>query len=70
MGWGSEIRDSKKLSRTHFVFLFLVYLKCYYFQHTLLLTSRGEVLAFGDNTDGQCGHGEMKSKTGQFLTLT
>jgi len=32
-------------------------------KHTLLLTSNGEVLAFGDNTDGQCGQGEMKSKT-------
>ncbi|XP_023340146.1 protein RCC2 homolog isoform X2 [Eurytemora carolleeae] len=32
-------------------------------RHTLLLTSRGEVLACGDNTDGQCGQGEMKSTT-------
>jgi alpha-tubulin suppressor-like RCC1 family protein len=38
-------------------------------QHTLLLTSNGEVLAFGDNTDGQCGQGEMKSKTGKTFSL-
>lgn len=29
-------------------------------KHTLLLTSQGEVLAAGDNSDGQCGKGEMK----------
>ena len=34
-------------------------------RHTLLLTSLGSVLAFGDNTDGQCGQGEMKTKNGQ-----
>jgi len=32
-------------------------------KHTLLLTSKGEVLACGDNTEGQCAQGEMKSKT-------
>merc|ERR1719495_2538114 len=32
-------------------------------KHTLLLTSKGEVLACGDNQEGQCGQGEMKSKT-------
>jgi len=31
-------------------------------RHTLLLTSLGSVLATGDNTDGQCGQGEMKTK--------
>ena len=30
--------------------------------HTLLLTSVGTVLAFGDNTDGQCAQGDMKTK--------
>ena len=34
-------------------------------RHTLLLTSLGTVLAFGDNTDGQCGQGEMKTKNGE-----
>ena len=34
-----------------------------FYQHTLLLTSKGEVLACGDNQEGQCGQGEMKSKT-------
>lgn len=32
-------------------------------RHTLLLTSRGEVLTCGDNSDGQCGQGEMKTAT-------
>jgi len=32
-------------------------------RHSLLLTSRGDVLAFGDNSDGQCAQGEMKNKT-------
>jgi len=31
-------------------------------RHTLLLTSRGDVLACGDNSDGQCAQGEMKTK--------
>lgn len=31
-------------------------------RHTLLLTSQGKVLASGENSDGQCGRGEMKSK--------
>lgn len=31
-------------------------------RHTLLLTSRGDVLACGDNADGQCAQGEMKTK--------
>ena len=31
-------------------------------RHTLLLTSMGTVLACGDNIDGQCGSGEMKTK--------
>ena len=35
-------------------------------RHTLLLTSLGTVLAFGDNTDGQCGQGEMKTKNGEW----
>jgi len=32
-------------------------------KHSLMLTSRGDVLACGDNTDGQCAQGEMKSKS-------
>lgn len=32
-------------------------------KHSLMLTSRGEVLSFGENTDGQCALGEMKSTT-------
>ena len=32
-------------------------------RHTLLLTSMGSVLACGDNSDGQCAQGEMKTKT-------
>jgi len=31
-------------------------------KHSLMLTSQGQVLAFGDNTDGQCAQGEMKTK--------
>jgi len=31
-------------------------------RHTLLLNSQGQVLTCGDNTDGQCAHGEMKTK--------
>jgi len=31
-------------------------------KHTLLLTRQGKVLAAGENSDGQCGKGEMKSK--------
>jgi len=31
-------------------------------RHTLLLTSQGQVLACGDNSDGQCAQGEMKTK--------
>jgi len=31
-------------------------------KHSLMLTSRGDVLACGDNKDGQCAQGEMKSK--------
>ena len=34
-------------------------------KHTLLLTSQGEVLAAGDNSDGQCGKGEMKVVKGK-----
>lgn len=30
--------------------------------HTLLLNSQGEVLSCGENTDGRCAHGQMKSK--------
>ena len=33
-------------------------------RHTLLLTSQGQVLACGDNSDGQCAQGEMKTKNG------
>jgi len=32
-------------------------------KHSLMLTSKGEVLSFGDNSDGQCAQGEMKSST-------
>jgi len=32
-------------------------------KHTLMLTSRGVVLACGDNLDGQCAQGDMKSST-------
>eukprot|EP00088_Acartia_fossae_P062419 TRINITY_DN7533_c0_g1_i1.p1 TRINITY_DN7533_c0_g1~~TRINITY_DN7533_c0_g1_i1.p1 ORF type:complete len:478 (+),score=139.26 TRINITY_DN7533_c0_g1_i1:92-1525(+) len=32
-------------------------------KHSLMLTSRGDVLAFGDNFDGQCAQGEMKTST-------
>ena len=35
-------------------------------RHTLLLTSRGDVLACGDNSDGQCAQGEMKTKNGEW----
>jgi len=31
-------------------------------RHTVMLTQLGEVLACGDNTDGQCGRGEMRNK--------
>ena len=34
-------------------------------RHTLLLTSQGQVLACGDNSDGQCAQGEMKTKNGE-----
>lgn len=37
-------------------------------RHTMMLTSLGTVLAFGDNTDGQCGQGEMKTKNGELLS--
>ena len=38
-------------------------------RHTLLLTSLGSVLATGDNTDGQCGQGEMKTKNGEKMVF-
>jgi alpha-tubulin suppressor-like RCC1 family protein len=31
-------------------------------RHSLLLTSQGKVLVAGDNSDGQCAKGEMKTK--------
>ena len=38
-------------------------------RHTLLLTSQGQVLACGDNSDGQCAQGEMKTKNGKFSSV-
>jgi len=31
-------------------------------RHTVMLTANGDVLACGDNSDGQCGQGEMRTK--------
>ena len=37
-------------------------------RHMLLLTSQGQVLACGDNSDGQCAQGEMKTKNSKLAS--
>jgi len=40
----------------------VIVMVCLGARHTMLLNSNGQVMTCGDNSDGQCGLGEMKSK--------